>query len=238
MQAANKPVLRLEPVRPILNYLNFFYGFIIGSILPVLFFYLNATGLVTEADLLEFAGVVITVMGAGLTLALAILALQAFGQKREIDKLTMEAHSLHQDISFRARGIDEIASIVQLLADEIIGLADVSEMKFVDQNQSDDHKSVNVDATSLVQDQNKRIYKRLIHIRHYLRMLGADSDGVRIDAARDIIGSAHPYGDVQIIKRTIRFIDHLESLGEDLCRVRDELVTLGSEAMDELRKVD
>ena len=155
-------------------------------------------GIITKSDLVDFIAAVITALSFGLTFALAVLAINAFSNYREIAAFKETAERLSADLTQRTANADRMLGMLPWVIEAIS--ARIGELTPADADVSD------------------ASYFRILHGRLFMRLLLTHDPIEKLDICRDIVGST-PSGEAgDVLDETIRT---LESLREERPLERD-----------------
>jgi len=139
-------------------------------------------GVINKVDLMNFVSAVITALSFGLTFALAVLAINAFANFREIENLKNSAEKAKVDLVDRAMNIDALAGVLQSMTETISA-------KLVELSTEPETRDIT--------------YFRLLHGRLFLKLLVEQDPVKQINICRDIIGSMEPGDSPDVLRRAV-----------------------------------
>lgn len=148
-------------------------------------------GILTKSDLVEFIAASITALSFAITFALAVLAINAFANYREIEAFKLEAEHLRADLIERTVHADKMLAMLPWVIEAII--ARISEI--APQQASD--RDIN--------------YFRILHGRLFMKLLLAKDPTEKLDICRDIIGSMEPSDSSEVFDETVLMLQQLRS---------------------------
>lgn len=169
-------------------------------------------GVITKSDLMSFIAAVITALSFGLTFALAVLAINAFGSFREIETLKREAEAAKQNLVDRAVNIETLINILQ-------GMTETISSKLVE--------------LSIEREERDHTYFRLLHSRLCLKMLVESNNRKRINIARDILGSMEPGESPEVVRWTVSQLRGIRWQDPSEARMLEPLIHLGESIIEQ-----
>lgn len=167
------------------------YVAVTGAAVAAMFGLARLDGILTKSDLVEFIAASITALSFAITFALAVLAINAFANYREIEAFKLDAEHLRADLNERTVHADKMLSMLPWVIEAII--ARISEI-------------------SPPQDTDRDVfYFRILHGRLFMKLLLAKDPIEKLDICRDIIGSMEPDDFSEVFDETFLMLQQLRA---------------------------
>jgi len=187
--------------------------------------YFGAKLNLTQETLISFIGLTVSTVSIGLTFALAVLAVNAFGKHREIEEVQEKILGIDSKIGSKIRSA--------LLVDKLLMIA--LEKMEKDIARMDDHINEELKLKDKKIEENIIIRDNTInHIRQILLLFMHNDKLDKLNRCRNIIGAIDENSTLDITEITIECLDDLY---ENMPEERDMIAGLRNEAKKKLRKI-
>lgn len=188
------------------TFIFYFFVLIIGIFIALSFL----DGEISRADIMQYLAATIASISLSATFALGVLAINAFGSMREVERLKQDAIELQDSLRKEVQNTQKMLSVMPSVINHITNM--LPEQIPEDRRDSGDRDIV---------------YFQLLHSRLFIKLIAATTPTDRLDICRDIIGSMDESSSREILEHCI--IELTAILKEDLA-LRDLVVPLQKEA--------
>ena len=190
-----------------LAFLIVFFLAIIGLFFALAF----SNGSLEASDLVDYVAAVIGAVSLTATFAVAVLAINAFANSREINELTHSAKTLHNELQHELENANKLLSVMPSV---ILELSD---------HFAEDEKHTDDPNTARGKEKRKR-YINLLHARLFFRLISTQSDEEKIGICRHIIGTSKEHNSREILEHCIEELQKISNQERGNKRVISALV--------------